>query len=79
MKDNQNNKQSCNSIEELVSRYEANRDYYLSPKYNETQLRNEFLDVFFELLGWDIKNVSGKSISERATELKIFEVDPCIC
>lgn len=65
-----NKSKSCNSINELVSRYESNRDYYLSPKYNEAQLRNDFLDIFFDLLGWDIKNVSGKSTSEREVILE---------
>ena len=39
------------TIEALVKNYEKNRDICLSSQYNETQLRSEFLDVFFELLG----------------------------
>ena len=58
------------SIEALIGRYEANRDYYRSSKYNETQLRSDFLDSFFELLGWDIKNSAGKSINEREVILE---------
>jgi type I restriction-modification system DNA methylase subunit len=61
---------NCSSISELVNRYESNRDYYRNPKYNEAQLRSDFLDIFFELLGWDIKNISGKSISEREVILE---------
>lgn len=38
------------TIEALVKNYEKNRAICLSSKYNETQLRSEFLDVFFELL-----------------------------
>jgi hypothetical protein len=53
------------NIHKLVSKYEANRDFYRSPKYNETQLRLDFLDPLFELLGWDIKNNAGKFIAER--------------
>ncbi len=30
-------------------------------KYNEAQLRQEFLDRFFEALGWDICNQNGVS------------------
>jgi len=65
-----NTPNSCNSIDELVNLYESNRDHYRNQKYNEAQLRNDFLDVFFELLGWDIKNSSGKSISEREVILE---------
>ncbi len=30
-----------------------------SPAYNETQLRREFIDPFFEALGWDVTNKAG--------------------
>ncbi|MDL1976167.1 MAG: N-6 DNA methylase, partial [Deltaproteobacteria bacterium] len=38
--------------------------------YNETQLRTDFLDPFFELLGWDIKNSQGKPTNEREVLLE---------
>jgi predicted type IV restriction endonuclease len=44
---------------DLVERFERNRDAYKSPSYNETQLRREFLDPFFEALGWDVNNRQG--------------------
>jgi hypothetical protein len=40
----------------LVERFEQHRDAYRLGRYNETQLRNEFLNLFFEALGWDIFN-----------------------
>jgi type I restriction-modification system DNA methylase subunit/predicted type IV restriction endonuclease len=43
----------------LVERFERNREAYTSGQYNETQLRREFLDPFFEALGWDVNNKSG--------------------
>ena len=46
-------------IQELVSRFEDQYDSYTSPAYNETQLRREFLDPFFEALGWDVLNKKG--------------------
>lgn len=39
------------NIKELVENYKQNRNAYLSSNYNETQLRNEFLDVFLNY--WD--------------------------
>ena len=47
------------AILELVERFERNRDAYKSASYNETQLRREFLDPFFEELGWDVNNRQG--------------------
>ena len=52
-------------IKELIKKYESSRDYYKSTKYNETQLRTDFLDPLFELLGWDITNKDGKPNNER--------------
>ena len=43
-------------IKDLVRRFDEHRDAYRSGKYNETQLRREFLDPFFEALGWDVFN-----------------------
>src|SRR6266498_4936583 len=45
-----------NTVKDLVRRFEQHRDAYRSGRYNETQLRREFLDPFFEALGWDIFN-----------------------
>jgi len=43
-------------VKSLVARFEEHRDAYRSGRYNETQLRREFLDPFFEALDWDIFN-----------------------
>jgi len=43
-------------ITKLVERYQQNLDSYRSASYNETQLRQEFINPFFEALGWDVAN-----------------------
>jgi len=53
------------NITDLVKKYHSNREAYLKADYNETQLRTDFLDPLFEMLEWDIKNVSGKPTNER--------------
>ncbi len=58
------------TIKKLVQKYHSNRDAYLKSAYNETQLRVDFLDPFFELLGWDIKNTQGKPTNEREVLLE---------
>lgn len=46
-------------IIDLVERFERNREVYQSGKYNETQLRREFIDPFYKELGWDVENTAG--------------------
>lgn len=52
-------------IKKLVEKYQNNRNSYISTKYNEAQLRLDFIDPLLELLGWDIKNSQGRSTNER--------------
>ncbi len=58
------------NIHQLVEKYEADRNIYLTDRYNETQVRSDFLDPLFELLGWDIKNRAGKPTNEREVILE---------
>lgn len=46
-------------IEALMEHFSRSRDAYHSGKYNETQLRREFIDPFFKALGWDMDNTAG--------------------
>lgn len=49
----------------LVERFDEHRDAYHSGRYNETQLRRDFLDPFFKELGWDIDNAQGYAEAYR--------------
>ena len=44
---------------ELIDRFDHNRDAYRSGRYNETQVRLEFMPPMFEALGWDVHNKQG--------------------
>lgn len=46
-------------ILELVERFENNKEQYKRGPFNEAQVRREFLDPFFECLGWDMTNKQG--------------------
>ena len=48
-------------ILELVKRFERNIEAYKSGSYNETQVRREFIDPFFEAMGWDVNNKEGNA------------------
>ena len=43
-------------VVDLVDHFRRNADDFRSHRYNETEVRREFLDPFFEALGWDVNN-----------------------
>ncbi|MCH7226705.1 Eco57I restriction-modification methylase domain-containing protein [Haloferula sp. A504] len=49
------------AVKRLVENFENNREHYRSAAYNETQLRRQFLDPFWEALGWDVNNREGNA------------------
>ncbi|MGB7566539.1 MAG: hypothetical protein WBM07_01655, partial [Chitinivibrionales bacterium] len=53
------NMDSPKQISEIINRFTQNIESYSSSAYNEAQLRQEFLNPFFETLGWDISNKQG--------------------
>jgi len=51
--------QARQKVGELVERFRYNLDVYKRSTYNEAQVRREFIDPFFEALGWDVSNKQG--------------------
>jgi predicted type IV restriction endonuclease len=51
--------QARQKIGTLMDRFRTNIDVYKRTTYNETQVRREFIDPFFEALGWDVSNAQG--------------------
>ena len=58
-------KEALKQVSSLIDRFQQNSEAYRSPAYNETQLRIEFIDPFFEALGWDVANKAGSSRSRQ--------------
>lgn len=46
-------------IQVLVGKFERDKTHYLSKGYPEAQVRIDFVNPFFEALGWDIENEVG--------------------
>src|SRR5882724_969431 len=44
---------------DLVDRFDQRHEAYRTSSYNEAQVRREFIDPIFSLLGWDISNRQG--------------------
>jgi predicted type IV restriction endonuclease len=52
-------------IRSLVDHFGSNRDQLVSSSYNEIQIRHEFIDPFFNALGWDIDNKQGAADAHK--------------
>lgn len=48
-------------IKDLIEKYKSDRDNCLKSSYNETQLRNDFIDPLLKCFGWDVDNEKGKT------------------
>jgi len=69
----------------LVERFESHREAYQSGKYNEAQIRAEFIDPFFKALSWDVHNEQGYAeaykdvIHEDAIKISSATKAPDLC
>jgi type I restriction-modification system DNA methylase subunit len=52
-------------INDLVVRFEEQLSSYKSINYNETLTRRDFIDPFFQALGWDVDNSQGYAEAYR--------------
>ena len=54
-----------NAVLNLVERFDSQLEAYRSGRYNETQVRRDFIDPLFGALGWDIDNRAGYAEAYR--------------
>ncbi|MFA6373771.1 MAG: N-6 DNA methylase, partial [Methanothrix sp.] len=59
-------------IVELVEGFGRRINEYRSSQYNETDLRDEFVNPFFAALGWDVHNRQGLSSDSKEVKLEEF-------
>ena len=50
---------ASDKVHELIERFGRNLPAYKQGRYNETQVRVEFIDPLFKALGWDVDNEQG--------------------
>lgn len=56
-------------VRALVEKFSRNRAEYMAQAYSESQARLDFIDPFFEALGWDVRNRAH--LSEHAREVVV--------
>lgn len=61
------------TLQTLISKFEKDRNHYLSRGYLEAQVRIDFINPLFNALGWDIENRAQKPPHERDV---IVELSP---
>ncbi|WP_038175189.1 hypothetical protein, partial [Treponema pedis] len=52
-------------LTQLTELFERNKKQYNTSAYDEANTRTDFIDKFFELLGWDVRNEKGYSEQYR--------------
>ena len=62
-----------NELQKLIAKFEKDKNHYLSKGYPEAQVRIDFLNPFFDALGWDFENKANKPPHERDV---IVELSP---
>lgn len=61
----QSKSEAQQQITNLVERFNDQKEFYKNKDYNETQTRRDFIDPFFEALGWDVANKNDYAESYR--------------
>jgi len=61
---------SFSQVKELAARFSANESAYLSQKYQEAEVRQDFLDKFWIALGWDVHHEEHPNPYEREVRIE---------
>ena len=64
-----------NAIHALVQKYEQGKETFRSSRFNETQVRNEFLDPLFEILAQFQRLFSDINLHVMSLRFGDFRVD----
>jgi type I restriction-modification system DNA methylase subunit len=58
------------TIKQLVADFKAQEAAYLSPSYQESRVRQDFIDKFFTALGWDVTHERQKNPYEQEVHIE---------
>jgi hypothetical protein len=57
-------------IKKLAQEFRANERFYLTPEYQESQARKDFIDKFLIALGWDVNHDTQKNPFEQEVKVE---------
>jgi adenine-specific DNA-methyltransferase len=58
------------AVAELVNSFKAGEKHYLSPAYQEQEVRRDFIDRFFVALGWDVMHEQQKDPYKQEVKIE---------
>jgi type I restriction-modification system DNA methylase subunit len=58
------------AVQSLAKDFDAQKDFYLSPKYQEAEARRDFIDKFLIALGWDVNHDKQKNPYEQEVKVE---------
>ena len=58
------------TVKALAADFDANKAHYLSPAYQESEVRHDFLDKFFLALGWDVNHAWQKNPFQQEVKVE---------
>ncbi len=62
--------ESLKLIRQLVEDFKQQESAFLSPSYQESQVRQDFIDKFFTALGWDVTHEKQKNPYEQEVKIE---------
>ncbi|PJE44559.1 MAG: endonuclease [Flavobacterium sp.] len=65
-----NIKESHLKVLALIDDFQENENYYLSPKYQESEVRTGFIDKFWDALGWDVYHNRQKNPFQQEVKIE---------
>ena len=58
------------TVKQLIADFQAHEDHYRSPKYQEAEVRADFIDKHFTALGWDVAHDHQKNPYEQEVKVE---------
>lgn len=65
-----NQQTAFNTVANLVKDFKTNESKFLSPNYSEADVRKDFIDKFFDAMGWDVYHNEQKNPYEQEAKIE---------
>ena len=62
--------EAFSAVQSLAKDFEANKGHFLSPAYQESEVRKDFIDKFLIALGWDVNHDRQKNPFEQEVKVE---------